>query len=393
LRNYKYEWLNTNDVFTTKWEEITPIEPNYWFFPKKETKEYKKFIPINEIMPFHRQGIKTHRDWLVVGFSKDEILTKISSIKNMEEEEIVSALQLSESDKPAVTIAKKLVAALPETDDKLIIDYSYRPFDDRYIYYSKNVIDRPRPDLKKQMSSLALITRRNSRQWPGDWTFAYVTQKLPDIDMRGGNFVFPTIKDNEPNFSRELLGWLSNQFKTAIDPNDLLGYIYAILYSLEYRKACAEELRLDFPRIPFIDDRGLFTELSDIGKKLIKLHLLTSPEIDKLSAGFPNTGSDIIEFIEFDSSTSRVIINKDQWFTKVTSDVMYYEVGGYRICERWLQARLGRKLNSNEQIDYTRIVGAIKMTIEIQPKIDELYNKIQPVDVKLVYDKKQSTLY
>jgi predicted helicase len=38
----------------------------------------------------------------------------------------------------------------------------------------------------------------------------------------------------------------------------VLAYIYAVFYSPTYRQKYAEELRTDFPRMPFTADGALF---------------------------------------------------------------------------------------------------------------------------------------
>ncbi len=37
LREDKYRWLLRNDIETTKWEELKPSSPFYFFVPRKET--------------------------------------------------------------------------------------------------------------------------------------------------------------------------------------------------------------------------------------------------------------------------------------------------------------------------------------------------------------------
>ena len=58
-------------------------------------------------------------------------------------------------------------------------------------------------------------------------------------------------------------------------------YIYALLYCPKYRESFAEQLQIDYPKIPFTADFKLFKTLSDIGKTLVELHLLTSKELSK----------------------------------------------------------------------------------------------------------------
>jgi hypothetical protein len=195
----------SHNSFKTKWVELNPTPQEYWFYPKESSKEYDSFSLLSDMMPFHRQGVKTHRDWLVVGFDKEEITSRINSLKTLPEDEIMIALNLGEHYRVALAHAKQLVLALPEISEHKIEKYSYRSFDTRYLYYDNRILDRPRPDLYKQMGNIFLVTRRNSRQWPGLWSFAYVTHEIPDIDMRGGVYVYPLIVNGKPNFFKSTL--------------------------------------------------------------------------------------------------------------------------------------------------------------------------------------------
>lgn len=221
------------------------------------------------------------------------------------------------------------------------------------------------------------MTRRNSRQWPGDWSFAHVTSELPDIDMRGGVYVYPLIVDGKPNFSKAVISWAIDNFGEPFDQETFLGYVYGILYSKAFRRKYASELRTSFPRIPITSDKELFAKISTIGKELIQLHLLSDPKNWQSMAGFPEVGSDTIEKVTYDAANSCTLINDKQYFSKIDPEIWNYEVGGYKVCERWLRERIGRKLNSNEQAFFMKIVGAIRETIRLQRELDNLYSAVE----------------
>lgn len=391
-RDSKYQWLLSHDAFNTKWIELKPAPQEFWFYPKESSKSYDGFPLLSDMMPFHREGIKTHRDWLVVGFDKEEIITRLNSLKTLSEDEILIALQLGEQYRTALRHAKKLVLALPDIDEHKIERYSYRPFDTRFIYYDHGILDRPRPELYKQMGGIFLVTRRNSRQWPGLWSFAYVTNEISDIDMRGGVYVFPLVVNGKPNFSKTFSTWVTEQFGQLFDSQSLLGYIYGILYCNSYRKKYGSELRTCFPRIPLTPDKELFIKISSIGKELIELHLLSSRKIWQSMAGFPEIGNDIVEKISYDPKDFRVMINSKQYFSKIEPEIWNYEVGGYRVCERWLRERNGRKLNSDDQTNFMRIVGSIKETLKLQQELDALFPQIEQNVISLIQPIEQQKL-
>jgi predicted helicase len=210
--------------------------------------------------------------------------------------------------------------------------------------------------------------------------------------MRGGVYVYPLIVNGKPNFSKAFIDWAIEQFGEPFYPENLLGYIYGILYCKAYRKKYASELRTSFPRIPLTSDKDLFLKISLIGRELIQLHLLSNPKIWQSMAGFPEVGSDIVEKITFDAANSRALTNDKQYFSKIDPEIWEYEVGGYKVCERWLRERIGRKLNSDDQTFFMRIVGSIKDTIKLQRELDNLCSEIERNVVILTQTNEQQRL-
>jgi N-6 DNA Methylase len=102
----KYQWLSTNDLYSTNWQSLDPKSPFFWFFPKKDKKEYQDFYSLDQMMPFHQQGIKTHRDWLVVGYEDSEIKSRIESLRRDPEDKIMIDWKLSERNRPSISNAK-----------------------------------------------------------------------------------------------------------------------------------------------------------------------------------------------------------------------------------------------------------------------------------------------
>jgi len=139
-REYKYDWLGSNDIKTTKWKKIKPKSEFYLFIPRDEGlyKVYKNYPIITEIYPINALGIQTHRDNFVVDFDKDVLKRKIQTLRNlsMPDEIIVKTYELS------MVIANKKIAEvrkeLKKDDDwnSHFEEILYRPFDIRDIYFS-----------------------------------------------------------------------------------------------------------------------------------------------------------------------------------------------------------------------------------------------------------------
>lgn len=78
-RKEKYKYLFENDIRTTKWQELDPVTPYYFFVPKDFALQagYEKFWKVTEIFKEWSSGVKTHRDHFIVGFTKEEIAQRL----------------------------------------------------------------------------------------------------------------------------------------------------------------------------------------------------------------------------------------------------------------------------------------------------------------------------
>ena len=149
-----------------------------------------------------------------------------------------------------------------------------------------------------------------------------------------------------------------------------------MLYSPTYRKRYEEFLKIDFPRIPLPKNYKSFKSLSSLGQELVDLHLLRHPSLAETEIGFPESGSNIVDRIRYDEKAKRVYINRAQYFEGVSSEVWKYRIGAYQVLHKYLKDRKGRKLSLDEINHYMKVAKAIRLTIEIQDRIDKVYKKI-----------------
>jgi len=177
----------------------------------------------------------------------------------------------------------------------------------------------------------------------------------------------------QPNINQSIFKALSEAYSKEPTPEEILYYIYSVLYSNTYREKYSEFLRIDFPRVPFTSDHDLFLQMTGYGKRLVDLHLLESEELDQPVAKFQGDGDGVVEKPKYDDANGRVYINKDEYFEGVSKDVWNYYIGGYQVCDKWLKDRRKRGLSLEEMKHYCRMVTAIGKTIEIQGLIDDVY--------------------
>ena len=152
----------------------------------------------------------------------------------------------------------------------------------------------------------------------------------------------------------------------GVSPEEILAYIYAVLYSPTYRERYYDFLKYDFPKIPMPQDIDQFRTLATLGRCLINWHLLKDVQIPTRHR-FESEGDGVIAKIRYEDR--KVWINPTQHFTDVPEKAWEYEIGAYQVCEKWLKDRRGEVLSHAEVRQYRAILVAIAETFGI---IDEI---------------------
>lgn len=404
-REEKYRFLDNHNVSDTKWIKLTPEEP-YWFFvPKKfeEEEKYKSFHSVKNIFDKYTRGVVTSRDDFVIAGSKHELTTKINSFINSDLplDLLKESFKLKDTKKWKVKTAQELLKK-KGFNENIIYQYSYRPFNKRWIYYDDIVLERSRSSLMKSMiqPNTALVLMRQV-YW-NNYSHFFITSDITDsrifISRRGAADIFPLRLYNlekksqtqllvsiqsEPktsNIKKEIIDLLSFSYKNPVSPEEIFYYIYAVLYSNIYRQKYLEFLKIDFPRIPFTKNYELFKQLSELGKELAELHLLKSPLLNNPTCRFETVNKECDSYVRkpfYIEKEKRVYINKNQYFTNVSLEVWNYYIGGYQVLCKWLNDRKGKTLSSDEINHYIKIIEALKQTIKIQNEIDKLYPQVE----------------
>jgi predicted helicase len=163
---------------------------------------------------------------------------------------------------------------------------------------------------------------------------------------------------------------LAETYEEKVSPEQIFYYVYAIIYSRDYRTKFNDYLRGDFPRIPFIKNKDIFVKLSEIGEKLVELHIgKITPAIH---TRFDSVGSNIVNNVKYEHE--RVYINNDQFFDGIPLAVWEYRFGAYQVLDKWLKSRRKRELNSKDIDDFVKTIEIIKRTIVLMDEIDKIVN-------------------
>jgi len=409
-REDKYRTLAKTDVQSTKWCELQPTSPYYLFVPQATdySTEYETDWAITDIFQTGSVGIVTGRDKLALHWTADELRETVANFLSLSVDEAREKYQLrKDSEDWKIHLAQTDLRNHPDADQH-IVPIDYRTYDTRWTYYtgkSSGFHGRPRFEVMRHLleENLGICVCRVVTS-PA-WHHIMVTDKIVDkcyISNRGSesSYVFPLYlypNSEELGFSTERSLNFKPAFLTAlaetlespqtepfnlpdgVSPEDILGYIYAILYSPTYRERYYEFLKYDFPRIPMPQDIEQFRLLAALGQRLMHSHLLkdgsrpggTSTEgRGAVLHRFEGEGDGIVAQVRY--VDGQVWINPTQYFTDVPVEVWAYEVGAYQVCEKWLKDRRKTVLSHAEVRQYRAILVAVAETLRMMEEIDKV---------------------
>jgi predicted helicase len=488
-RSHKYQMCLENSFGNIDFSELNPVSPYYFFVPKNNSNiiQYNSYISVSDILKVNTMGFVSGRDDFNINFDKNDLWKKMQVFSKMNPEQARQEFKLGK-DSRDWTVATALKDLKANLDEKNVTKVSYRPFDNRFTFYtgnSRGLFCSPQKRIMNflQDGNIALILVRigrdisannyfvtkhitdksiistldNANVFP---LFLYEKQNLyttiePIIkaqnkqekdflehkkafeiaeceffkhkkvfesikkpsDQEIGIFeehsmgfeetktMFERIKENyekeilklkkiqeqnkkehieilengfikRPNFTIDFTKFIKEKYDNQFTPEQILGYIYAILHSETYRKKYAEFLKIDYPKIPFIDDTKIFKQLATIGLELIDLHLMNNEKINlehKNLGIYKGDGDNLVTKIEYNDN--KLYINKNQYFDNIPENIYFFKIGGYQVIDKYLKDRKNRNIFYDfESVEF--IVKIIAETIEQMKIIERVTSKI-----------------
>ncbi len=398
-RNAKYEFLNEHSISSLNWNSIQKNQPYHFFVPKdfELEEEYNSFLSINELFTQVNSGIKTDRDKLFIGISKNETKDKFKTLLGNDiPPDFIKDYRVVDSGSYKIT-HKITGVEYNETNIKPIL---YRPFDVRSIYYDPKIVSRPAEKVTHHIlkGSLALVSCRQQSTF--DFQHILISKYLSEVctvslQTKETGYAFPlyiypekngqqTIEKTEerkPNLKTEIVKKLADKLGLAFtnekettentfSPIDILDYIYAILHSPNYRSKFKEFLKIDFPRVPYPKNKETFWQLVKLGGEIRQVHLLESPIVEQYITQYPMDGDNVVGKPKY--KDGKVFINGTQYFDNVPQVAWEFYIGGYQPAQKWLKDRKDRVLEFDDILHYQKITVALSETDRLMKEIDAL---------------------
>ncbi|MGD8307265.1 MAG: DNA methyltransferase, partial [Ignavibacteria bacterium] len=394
-RENKFKELQKSGIKSTKWKKLNCVEPYYFFVPKdfELENEYSTGFKVNELL-MGISGIETKRDHFAIDFDLKALQERITNFIENEYKSVERKDRFRLRDNEWVVDEAVIELRKNNNWQNSFYQCLTRPFDYRWIIYSKIILARDRGNLMAGMNkpNFGLVLPRQTKE---DFavliTNSVCTHKIVTVYDR--SFIFPLYLYPEdgtktPNLKTEIVKVIE---KTVgkVTPEDILDYIYAVLHSPLYREKYKEFLKIDFPRVPYPKDKGTFKKLVKLGTELRLLHLMESPKVSKFITTYPVPDTNEVEKIKYvvdanfastttkdsdktNSQIGKVWINKEQYFGKVPKIAWEFYIGGYQPAQKWLKDRKGRTLTNSDIEHYQKIIVTLNETERIMNEIDKV---------------------
>jgi predicted helicase len=289
LKSEKLKWLSDNKIENIEFDLIIPNDKNDWI--NQTDNDFDSLIPIcdkevklgnsNEaIFKLFSRGVETNRDEWLYDFNIENLKYKVTFFINIYNKSVINQkLDLSikwESSLKTHMNSKKLITFKNE----LIIKSIYRPFT-KLFYYSGKEINHRLTQNHYDMFGENLDKNNKVICFPGiasPKNFHCIgINGLIDLNaLPAGCQNLPFyIYDKEGNPQENITNWALELFQNhynnqEITKEQIFNYVYAVLHDPKYRQKYEQNLKREFPRIPFYDN---FEQWAKLGKELIDLHL------------------------------------------------------------------------------------------------------------------------
>ncbi|MBN1187858.1 MAG: N-6 DNA methylase [Bacteroidales bacterium] len=401
-REIKYCFLTTKSLEKIINKELKPKKPYLFFVPKNDEgeTEYFKGFGIDELFLLKSVGIVTARDKFCIDDNINKLKERINEFADKSVDDVTILKKYNLHDTSTFSLSRSRDNLYRESNlEQYYKRVSYRPFDERWIFYNNYVIERSLMNVLQHFLNGKNIGLLSCRQITiNKWDHVGVSNLITD-DCRVSNrskergYIFPLFINSFSlpksgsnqgisrisNFNDDIIKAISarmqllftvekEDIKEGFASIDVLDYIYAVLHSPAYRNKYNEFLKINFPRIPYPIDKETFWQLVKHGGELRRIHLFESPLVSNIITAYPVSGSNEVGKIWY--YDSKVWINSDQYFDKIPQVSWELWIGGYQPAQKWLKDRKGRTLSFDDIMHYQKIIVALSETDRIMKEID-----------------------
>jgi hypothetical protein len=386
----KYEVLAESSPACLDWKIINPVAPDWLFKSQDEglAKSYREFLAIPDVFSPSGDpapGIVTTQDEFAISFTPPEARAKVLALLATATESYArEKFRLCSQGQWNYERAKQELAQIDLSSR--LAPVLYRPFDERWTVWDRNVAVHRRERVMNHFikTNIGLVTTRVTK----DRDAVFCTSRIIDHKVAASydiSYVFPLYlylseDDRRENIAADFRAFIDFRYEHHYTPEEILGYIYAVMHAPTYRTRYAEFLRIDFPRVPFPESADDFETLSVLGWALVQAHLLRELPRRGLAA-YHGQGDHGVEAVRYSPAEQAIAINKTQSFRPVPQAVWDFHIGGYQVLDKYLKSRRARALSLDEIDHVGAVADSLAFTIDQMTRIDMAYRAAFPEQV------------
>jgi predicted helicase len=407
-RESKYTALLETELKEFDWKKLDLSPPKYFFKYTDQAleKKYSEYISLEDIFIENGAGVQTKRDKLFVDIDKASLGERVARL--LDDDFVESEKKFyNVNNSSSYNLIEKSQAQ--NFNASHLVNYNYRVFDDRYIYYDKDLLGRAFYNIMQNMlqPNIGLIVCKQQSSF--DFQHCMVTNKITDhnsisLQTREASYFFPLYLQPEAceqglglaetkrlNLASKPINRLLENTGLSFDtehpdenelsPLEILDYIYAILYAPNFRSAFKDYLKVDFPHIPKAKDLDTFREYARLGASLRSVHLMDLKGTELFRPSYPVSGSNILtrsvsskdwELYDPNNNLGRIWINETQYFEGIPLYIWEFYIGGYQPAQKWLKDRKDRTLSFDDIVHYQNIIAALVETDSVMHELNNI---------------------
>lgn len=305
-------------VADTPWQAIAPNERHDWINQRGDT--FASFQVIGDkgkseqepVFETYSLGVSTNRDAWVYNFSESELAKNVTRMLTFYNDQVASYHEaVNTSSTPvepddfisndstriswSVNLKKDLI-----TGRKLSLEHSevvlgsYRPFCRQYVYFNRNLIERPGltsrlfPTTMAQNLVISVTGTSASKPFSALMTDAIPNRHYLDSSQNFPLYLYEEAASDQTSIFVDSTGTIGGQNRRyaitdstlstyrktygdqSLTKEDIFYYVYGIFHSPEYRERFQADLQKELPRIPYASDFHIFARA---GRELGDLHV------------------------------------------------------------------------------------------------------------------------
>ena len=367
-------------------------------FGSSDKEAYERGVSVAELFPINVTGIVSGNDGAAIAPTKAELTRRMDIVKNaVGEKDIFDLWGRYSRGQTAERIQNDVLS------NGKITPIAFRPFDNRWTYYSGNscgwvLWPREKSTMGHLLAdptspigpNIGLVFCKTSRSFFSPFVSKSIIAHRLFSAMCEITYIAPLYLRTESemkgetwtaNIEADVYDKLTQHMTEKPDPIDVFDYVYGILHDPTYCEKYKEYLCKDFPRVPVINDPShsgdvdaffvseeLYHAYVAAGQRLRKLHLLQSKAPAELTLD-PNTPDDMeIGAAKYKNGVLQLNANKK--IMGISQAVWEYQIGGHQVLDKWLKEHKGEMLTIDNFTHLENMVGLLSETIQIREDLE-----------------------